>query len=120
MSKLDDFYVPALVLHDSGVETVDGNSIIFKFPFKEYAAVLDVTAGSGSTPTLDVTIEEYDQASDTFFEIDAFTQATGVTFERVLLNADGLAPFGSLLRAVWDLGGTTPSFTFSLALHGKR
>lgn len=119
--RFSDFYVPALVLHPSGLEDADGASEVFKFPFEVAILILDVTDSNGTTELLDVTIEEFDSASSTFFEIAAFTQATaGTTFERILLNEDFLAPFGSLVRAVWDLEGTGPDFTFSVSMHGKK
>jgi hypothetical protein len=116
MSKI---YVPGLILHSSSAETVDGASKIFQFPYKEAVCIISVTATAGATETLDVTLEEWDEVSNTYFELLAFTQVTGETFERVLLNEDSLAPFGSSIRAVWDIEGVGATFTFSLSMHGK-
>lgn len=114
-------YVPALVMHPPGIEIADGASKIFKFPYKEFVAILDVTASTGSAETLDVTIEEYNPASDSFFEFFAFgTAAADASQERLLENEDGLTPFGSLIRVVWDLVEASSTFTFSVTLHGKR
>ena len=114
-------YVSPIVLHPLGIEIATGASKVFKFPYKEYVGILDVTESTGTVETLDVTFEEFDPASGTFFEIDAFTQAPADdTYERVLLNADGAAPFGSLLRATWTLDEALSTFTFSLSLHGKK
>ena len=94
--SIENDYVPAIIIHPSGVETVTGTfSPTFKFPYKEYVAILDVSASAGATELLDVTIEEFDPATGDWFEIDAFTQATGVTNERVLHNADGLGRIGA-------------------------
>lgn len=71
----------------------------------------DCTARSGVTPTLDLEVEwSHDgtnwssaQPADTFTEITAVSAATK-TF-------DVKAP---LYRVTWDVGGTTPSFTFAV------
>jgi hypothetical protein len=98
---------------------VDFASKIFRFEPNIMIAILDVTASDGVSETLDVTFEEWDEASGGFFEFGAFTQATGVTNERILVNEDLLTPFGELIRAVYTFGGTIPEFTFSLSVHGK-
>jgi hypothetical protein len=70
--------------------------------------LLDVTAASGTGPTLTVTIEQSSDGS-TWRDHSSFAQATGVTSER--------KTFGGVdrwVRAKWTLGGTTPSFTFSV------
>ena len=97
------------VLHASGAETATGNSAAAS---KQSADVvtcdLDVTAASGTTPTLDITIQEsIDKVN--WYSLGTFTQATGVTNEQKKF-ADP-APY---IRGLWTIGGTTPSFTFTL------
>jgi hypothetical protein len=75
---------------------------------------LDVTAASGTTPTLDVTVETSYDGSTGWRAISAsgsaFTQATGVTSQRrSFVGCD------RYVRAVATIGGTSPSFTFSLS-----
>ena len=77
-------------------------------------AQLDVTAGSGTSPTLDVVIEDSLDGSN-WNTLGSFTQATGSAREVINVTT----PFGPYLRASWTIGGTTPSFTFSVTLHAQ-
>jgi len=72
--------------------------------------LLDVTAASGSSPTLDVTVEtSYD--SVTWRSLGTFAQKIAVGTERKsFVGAD------RYVRATWTIGAVaTPSFTFSIA-----
>lgn len=103
----------------SGNVTASGNSGLFGFGAQNAVFVLDITAAGGTTPTLDVIVEEYDQASDSYFTIDTFPQQTGVaTVRRTVVG--NTTPFGHLLRVSWTLGGTaSPNFTFTFSAHIK-
>jgi hypothetical protein len=71
--------------------------------------LLTVSAASGTTPTLDVLIQtSYDNS--TWRSVASFTQATSTTTER--LSFSGLDRY---VRAKATIGGTTPSFTYSVA-----
>ena len=75
--------------------------------------VLDITAVSGTSPTLDVLIEEFDPASGTYFTVDTFPQQTGVGTVRRTVTG----PHGPFLRASWTLGGTaTPTVTCTIGM----
>jgi hypothetical protein len=104
----------ALVFHESAAETLSGNSGNLSFPPKEGVVTLDITAVAG-TPTLDVTIEEFDEASGKWEVIHTIAQQSTVTKVRAVTTG----AFGHIVRAVWAIGGTTPSFTFSLSMMGK-
>lgn len=75
--------------------------------------LLDVTAASGTSPTLNVSIEESDDGT-TWRSVAAFAQKTGVSNERksFVIAAD-------YYRVVWTIGGTTPSFTFTVSGYSK-
>jgi len=86
---------------------------------------LDVTAASGTTPTLDVKLQAKDPISGKYFDIPGavFTQKTGVITDDLTVYP-GIAETANetvsdiipqVFRAVATIGGTTPSFTFSLA-----
>jgi len=79
------------------------------------AVFLDATAASGTTPTLDVTIEEYDSVSAKWYVIATFAQLVAVGRERIAV-AD---LSGNRHRASWTITGTTPSFTFSVSMNAK-
>ena len=73
------------------------------------AAVLHVTAASGTSPTLDAKIQtSTDNVS--FSDYITFTQATAATSE---LKTSAVNP-ARYARAVLTIGGTTPSFTVAI------
>jgi hypothetical protein len=78
--------------------------------YREACFFLYCSAASGTTPTLDVTVETYDLYSQLWFPVASFTQliTTGSELIRV---AYGL---GYNLSVKWVIGGTTPSFTFQV------
>jgi hypothetical protein len=87
------------------------------FPYivqgKNLTLYLDVTAASGSTPTLDIKLQAKDPASSNWYDVPGgvFTQATTTTNQRVVVTS----PVGeSLCRLNVVIGGGTPSFTFSV------
>lgn len=101
-------------LHVSGVEgagQLDG-------PIKGHIGpnvivVLDITAVAGTSPTLDVLIEEFDPASETYFLIDTFPQQTTTGKVRRVITG----PHGPFIRCTWTVGGTaTPTVTFSCGM----
>ena len=98
----------------SAAKTASGQSDpIEASEYIEGQALLDVTAVSGTNPTLDVVIEtSADKAG--WFTHATFSQKTGTAKDLKLLSN-----VGKYLRARWTIGGTTPSFTFSVALVGK-
>lgn len=71
--------------------------------------LLDVTAASGTLPTLGVAIQTSHDGS-TWRELGAFTGLTTTGSQRISLG--GLDRY---VRAVWTIGGTNPSFTFSVS-----
>ena len=73
-------------------------------------AQLDVTAASGTTPTLDVVIEDTLDGTN-WNTVGTFAQK--VTTGREVINVT--TPFADRLRVSWTIAGTTPSFTFTVA-----
>lgn len=87
--------------------------------------VLDVTAASGTTPTLDVKLQAQDAVSGQWVDVPgaAFAQKTA-TGTAMLIVYPGMVETANtrvsyvapkIWRAVSTIAGTTPSFTFSLA-----
>jgi hypothetical protein len=72
-------------------------------------AQLNVTAASGTTPTLDVVIEDSLDGTN-WNTVGTFAQKT--TTGREVVNVTGL--FSDQVRVRWTVGGTTPSFTFAV------
>lgn len=83
-------------------------------PTEALRAQLEVTAASGTSPTLDVIIQDSLDGGVTWNTVGTFTQATAAT--RQVINIT--TPFAPLLRVSWTIGGTTPSFTFAIVWHG--
>ncbi len=109
-------YIDQEILFPSAARTTTVNGDDVAFEPDSAVFVLDVTAASGTTPLLDVTIEEKDFLSGQYHVIDTFPQKTGVTSERRVVSA----PIGSILRARAVIAGGTPSFTFSVSAEGKN
>ena len=79
--------------------------------YTQALVTLDVTAVSGTTPTMTVKIQTSDDGGTTWYDLPnaSFTQATGATTQAIQITN-----FGDMLRAAYTVGGTTPSFTFSV------
>lgn len=96
----------------SAAVTTSGNT----GPIGDYGAAaalraqLNVTAISGTSPTLDVVIEDSLDNGATWNTIGTFPQATAAG--RQVINVT--AVFSGLLRISWAVGGTTPSITFAV------
>lgn len=105
------------VIVASAARTATGNSGVLSFRGGDKTglrAQLDVTAASGTSPTLDVTVQDTLDGTN-WNTIMTFTQATATTRELKTLTT----PFSDRLRVLWTIAGTTPSFTFSVAMSGK-
>lgn len=75
---------------------------------------LNVTAASGTSPTLNVVVED---------TLDGVNWNTVGTFaQRVAAGREVInlaTPFTDRLRVRWTIGGTTPSFTFSVLAYSE-
>jgi len=86
--------------------------------YNSAAVVLEVGAVSGTTPTLDVKIQECDTSGGTYADISGatFTQVTA-TGSSQILRIEGLGTSRKrYLRAVGTITGTTPSFAFGVEI----
>lgn len=79
--------------------------------YKECLVFLNITAVSGTTPTLDVSVESFDEVGAAYAPIGSFTQKTATGIDTLKLTGT----LGRLIRIKWTIGGTTPSFTFSVS-----
>ena len=79
--------------------------------------LLDSAAGTGTSPTLDVTIEDSaDNSSFAAITDAAFTQVTTTaSAQKLVVNKDSARRY---VRVKYTIGGTTPSFTFSVNAVG--
>jgi hypothetical protein len=70
---------------------------------------LNVTAASGTSPTLDVVVEDTLDGTN-WNTVGTFAQRTAAGRQVI----DITSPFSGRLRVRWTIGGTSPSFTFSV------
>lgn len=124
-----------VVLVPSGARIASG-ALSFSNTYEGYRTMiiqLDVTATSGTNPTLDVYIDTQLDGS-TWINMAHFTQFTTVTGRRALQLSETTAgqatdwdataavaagttrqgPWGSNIRVSWVITGVTPSFTFDV------
>jgi hypothetical protein len=77
---------------------------------------LDVTAQSGTTPTLDVDIEVQDPVSGKWFVVASFTQVGAATpQERILADIRE-----HQIRAAWVITGAAATYSFTVGMSGKQ
>jgi hypothetical protein len=98
-----------VVLVPSGSYTADGDGA----PHATGAAAtlrltLNVTAASGTGPTMTATVQHSEDGT-TWRNHTSFAAATAVGTQRLVLSA-----LDRFVRCSWTVGGTTPSFTFSV------
>lgn len=110
----------SLTLQASVVQTGNGQSAAFDLLLSSFATdglarrvatlLLEVTAASGTAPTLIVTIETSPNTSS-WKTVLSFTTVTAITFERLTF-----APLERYVRARWTIAGpVSPSFTFAIS-----
>lgn len=114
-----DWYPDPVVRSDAAVasaaRTATGTSAAFDVAEADsFEATLTVTAASGTTPTLDVSLETSIDGGETWDTVSAFSQLKAA-------GSDGhvFGPLGAKARWKWTIGGTTPSFTFSIAVSAR-
>lgn len=88
-------------------DTISTNALYYSQP--NVSAYLNVTAASGTIPTLDVTIVTTVDGVE--YVLGTFAQLAVTGTERIAINN---APQD--LKAKFAIGGGTPSFTFSVNL----
>lgn len=86
--------------------------------YDRVAIYVPVTAASGTTPTLDIVLEDSPDNGTTWFTVATATQLTAVGQAAIRLGIN--TAFAGRLRLRWTIGGTTPSFTFSALFAAQR
>ena len=97
----------------SGTAGATGNTQSTPIPCKseqEGTFYLKITAASGVSPTLDLVIQTYNPLTSTWHTLATFDQkiATG--------QDEGFVQYGlgEKIACIYTIGGTTPSFTFTV------
>lgn len=104
-----------IILVDAQTITATGQATAVKLPAgaRYWVAYLKVASVSGSSPTLDVTVQHSADGSN-WVTLIAMTQATGATVEHKFAASatDYLKPLLPYVRASYVVGGTgSPTFT---------
>jgi hypothetical protein len=107
-------YSTPVVVVASAARTTTGNSGPRTVPEagSQLSLWVNVTATAG-TPTLDLTVEWSDDGGTTFASADTSDAFMQITAAKVTVKQ--FAVRAPIYRVVWTVGGTTPSFTFSVS-----
>lgn len=81
--------------------------------FSKAIFLLDVSAVAGTNPTLDVKVQGWNPMSEKWHDVVTFAQQTTTT-STVIAPQSANLDFQTY-RALWTVGGSSPSFTFQLA-----
>jgi len=114
-----------IVLFSSAARTATANGADTKNDYaKGVVLFLDITAASGTSPTLAVKLQSKDDLSGAYVDVPGVSFATKTgTGSSSLTLYPGIAETANIsvsgilsrdFRAVATIGGTSPSFTFSL------
>lgn len=114
MPQIDRFATTTIAASAARTISGDTGTLPGYGPAESLRAQLDVTAASGTSPTLNVVLEDTLDGTN-WNVIGTFAQRTAAGREVITVTT----PFSDQLRARWTVGGTTPSFTFSLSLFAQ-
>lgn len=115
-----DYKVFSLLKPQVATSTVTGTGVdVGPEQLDDAMAILDIGAVSGTSPTLDVTIQASGTSGGTYTTIATFGQVTAATKLGVVsVSLEGLAGVVDrrFVRAVATIAGTTPSFALGCVL----
>jgi len=133
---MPNFATPQLLVNQAAATTLTGNSGAINIPqAPSYMFLLDIAAGTGTTPTADICIQITGDNS-TWYTVGRFAQVTTAAVKNFKMVRNGIA-YGEAgfvqaiadtggavdknfimskqCRILWTVGGTNPSFaTFKL------
>lgn len=117
--QMAEYNPQTITVLSNNPRTTSGASGAFESPPArngKLAVLISITASSGTTPTLDVSLE-WSHNGTTFYPsdpADAFTQMTGTApkFKSFDIKAN-------YFRVVYAIAGTTPSFSFGATATGR-
>jgi hypothetical protein len=100
---------------ESVARTINGNSgdTIARGSGESLRCQLNVVGVSGTSPALNVVIEDSLDSGATWNTIGTFAQKTTSTREVINITQ----PFSENLRVSWTIAGTSAVFTFSVDWH---
>lgn len=122
-----DIYSGSDIVIPPSVLTASGFGAVMPVPGadKGLVLILNVSAVSGSLPTLDLKVQRLDEVSGAWFDVTgaSFAQVTGATTATLsifpgassVVNSSVNGSLRSRYRVAYTLGGFTPTFTLSIS-----
>ena len=117
LEKLD---ITAAVASASVTATATSSAIDLKEFDGDVLLVLNCAAGTGSSPTLDIKVQDSDETGGTYGDLSgaAFTQVTtSASLQTLEVNKDECKRFIKLVQTV---GGSSPVFVYGISLVGAK
>lgn len=118
-----------IVVVPAGAQAATFNSSDFEMPTGGVGLILflNISAATGTTPTLDVKVQGKDSISGNYVDVPgaAFAQKTGTGTSALVIHPAITASTNVAIaqvvpktfRVVSTLGGTTPNFTMSISAN---
>ena len=113
LEKLD---ITAAVASASVTATATSSAIDLKEFDGDVLLVLNCAAGTGSSPTLDIKVQDSDETGGTYADLSGatFTQVTDAASVQTLeVNKDECKRF---IKIVQTVGGSSPVFVYGISL----
>ena len=117
LEKLD---ITAAVASASVTATATSSAIDLKEFDGDVLLVLNCAAGTGSSPTLDIKVQDSDTSGGTYGDLSGatFTQVTTSASAQTLeVNKDECKRF---IKIVQTVGGSSPVFVYGISLVGAK
>ena len=117
LEKLD---ITAAVASASVTATATSSAIDLKEFDGDVLLVLNCAAGTGSSPTLDIKVQDSDETGGTYGDLSgaAFTQVTdAASLQTLEVNKDECKRF---IKIVQTVGGSSPVFVYGISLIGAK
>ena len=117
LEKLD---ITAAVASASVTATATSSAIDLKEFDGDVLLVLNCAAGTGSSPTLDIKVQDSDETGGTYADLSGatFTQVTdSASVQTLEVNKDECKRF---IKIVQTVGGSSPVFVYGISLIGAK
>ena len=118
--NLEKLEISAAVASASVSATATSSAIDLKDFDGDVLLVLNCAAGTGSSPTLDVKVQDSDETGGTYGDLSGatFTQVTtSASLQTLEVNKDECKRFIKLVQTV---GGSSPVFVYGISLIGAK
>ena len=105
-----------ILFHPTGVETTSGTSSSFGTGNMGIVGLfVNITAASGTLPTLIVNIQ-HSPDNSTWYDVPGLTTTSLGVVTTVSILPSVMLPLADYVRCKWTIGGVGPSFTFTADL----